>query len=255
MAVFSRIKNWIAGEVLTASDLNAEFDNILNNMQPTGIEDASADVSAMQANTDPGGVGTESLATNLLGEIQRLRFVIKRLVGAQWYVDPGRSLQASSLGVQTGDIAANAVTRAKLASVGQQISGAVAIFSTSSTTPVDVTGLSVSITTTGRPVMILLINSGSGVSSITSSVGLSSSYSTTVCIVRDSTTLSQEVILSDGANISGTFTIDSVSIPVSSIHFIDPVAAGTYTYKIQMFRSDATGSSSIGNVKLAAYEL
>ncbi len=27
----SRVKTWIAGEVLTASDLNSEFNNILNN--------------------------------------------------------------------------------------------------------------------------------------------------------------------------------------------------------------------------------
>ena len=40
-ATFSRVKTWIA-EVLTASDLNAEFDNILNNLLPAGVDDECA---------------------------------------------------------------------------------------------------------------------------------------------------------------------------------------------------------------------
>jgi len=34
-ATFSRVKTWSASETLTASDLNAEFDNILNNLAPS----------------------------------------------------------------------------------------------------------------------------------------------------------------------------------------------------------------------------
>lgn len=61
----SRVKTWIAGEVLTAADLNAEFNNILNNpvdlWSPAGkavdmngfeiILDADADTS-LTADTD-----------------------------------------------------------------------------------------------------------------------------------------------------------------------------------------------------------
>jgi hypothetical protein len=43
----ARVKNWISGEVLFASDLNAEIDNILNN--------ATALVSPWTANMDAGG--------------------------------------------------------------------------------------------------------------------------------------------------------------------------------------------------------
>lgn len=125
MAVFSRIKTWVSGEILTAADLNAEFDNILTNMAPAGIEDASANVGAMQATTSPGGVGTESLATNLLGEIQRIRFKIKQIIGqAQWYSTPVGSLSTNGiltasindLAVTTAKIDALAVTAAKIAS-------------------------------------------------------------------------------------------------------------------------------------------
>ena len=114
MSVFSRIKTWVSAEVLTASTLNAEFDNIITNMVPSGIEDVSASVGDMQVTADPGASGTESLATTLQGEIERLRFVIKRIVGAQWYTNPNRSLQASSLAVLAGDVSAGAVVEAAL---------------------------------------------------------------------------------------------------------------------------------------------
>ena len=38
-ATFNRVKNWIA-EKLTPSDLNAEIDNILNNLTAAGVDDA-----------------------------------------------------------------------------------------------------------------------------------------------------------------------------------------------------------------------
>ena len=52
-ANFSRVKIWNSQDTLTASDLNAEFDNILNNFNPDGMDDASADVTSMQATADP----------------------------------------------------------------------------------------------------------------------------------------------------------------------------------------------------------
>jgi hypothetical protein len=87
-ATFSRVKTWIA-EILTASDLNAEFDNILNNLLPAGIDDQSTNVAAMQATTDPYPGGSEVLATDLAGELQRLRYVIGQLTTTtEWYIFP-----------------------------------------------------------------------------------------------------------------------------------------------------------------------
>lgn len=87
-ATFSRLKIWIAGETLTSSDLNAEFDNILNNLDPSGIDDESNNLTAFQATADPYPGGSESLPTNLAGEIWRLRYQFKEVLGtAQWYSD------------------------------------------------------------------------------------------------------------------------------------------------------------------------
>jgi hypothetical protein len=113
MATFSRLKIWVSNEVLTAADLNGEFDNIINNMTPTGIESISDTIPNMQQTVDPGGVGTESQATTMAGELQRLRFALKRIAGgAQWYVAPLRNLTTT---IVTADIADNAITNAKMA--------------------------------------------------------------------------------------------------------------------------------------------
>lgn len=128
MALLSRIKTWVS-EVLTASDLNAEFDNIINNgLKASKIVGSSADTTAMQSVTDPGELGTESLASDVEGEIKRLRSMIKEITGeAQWYVSASNSLasieaqfpvQTADIGdlqVTTGKLAADAVTGAKIA--------------------------------------------------------------------------------------------------------------------------------------------
>ena len=92
MSLLSRIKTWASGNTLTHTDLNAEFDNIIDNLDPDNVEDASADAAAMQASTIPYTqlTSTASLATDLRGELQRLRYVIKQITGkAQWYIDSG----------------------------------------------------------------------------------------------------------------------------------------------------------------------
>lgn len=98
-ATFNRIKTWVS-EVLETSDLNAEFDNILTNLTPAGMDDASANAAAMQATEDPYPADSESLATNLTGEIKRLRYLIKQITGeSEWYIDPDTDL-ASIIGGQ-----------------------------------------------------------------------------------------------------------------------------------------------------------
>lgn len=91
--LFSRVKNWTDSEVLTNEDLNAEFDNILNNFVPASINDYSTNITQMQSTVDPYPSSTESLATTLAGEIDRIRYQIKAILGeSQWYYDPDASL-------------------------------------------------------------------------------------------------------------------------------------------------------------------
>lgn len=102
MGLLSRVKTWVSGEILTASDLNAEFDNVLDNgLVNDKITGSSASVTAMRVTVDPGEVGTESLASSNDGEIKRIRNLLKEMTGkTQWYETPPISLSLSGLTVE-----------------------------------------------------------------------------------------------------------------------------------------------------------
>jgi hypothetical protein len=149
----------------------------------------------------------------------------------------------NDLGVTTGKINDAAVTRAKLASVGQQTSSSSGSFSTTSTSFTDVTNLSVSITTTGRPVIVAVVaNPGSSNCNIQKSTA--GTAGANFKILRDASTITDFRLL--GA--------DQCSIPPSSLSTIDAPAAGTYTYKVQA-KADSSATASVVNCVLIAYEL
>jgi len=94
---YSKLVTVITGQTITASERNNEFDNVINNMTPDGVDDASANLAAMQATTDPSG---GSLATDMRGEIKRLRFQIKVLGGlTNWYDTPTSTLDTVNKGL------------------------------------------------------------------------------------------------------------------------------------------------------------
>jgi hypothetical protein len=91
--LFQRITNWLHLQALTDSDINNEFNNIIQNFIPQKMDDYSANVTQMQTQTSPGDLGSESLATSLAGELERIRYMLKSITGkAYWYQPPGRSL-------------------------------------------------------------------------------------------------------------------------------------------------------------------
>jgi len=300
MAVFTRVKTWVSNEVLTASDLNGEFNNLLNNTIPESIEDYSTNVSTMQTTADPGGVGTESLATTLAGEITRLRYKIKQIMnGAQWYstpvgslstggitdstlasnsvttvkildlavtqpklavnaVDTGNIVNSSvttakiaDLNVTTAKLAANNVTRAKLEAVGQQVSASSGSAATTSGTYAAVTNLAVTITTTGRPVVVCLIGVDSASSTLSATNNAGSEASMGVRIQRDGTTDVFETTVYIKA--TGATDVVGINSPGCIFH-IDVVGAGTYSYATQ-FRVVTGSAGGINNCRMLAYEL
>lgn len=86
---FSRINTRTAGNTISGSDDDADFDNIIANMSPEGAGGTSDNVAAMQAETDPYPGGSESLATSTAGELHRLRFVFKQQhITSEWYIFP-----------------------------------------------------------------------------------------------------------------------------------------------------------------------
>lgn len=94
-ATFSRVKIWVA-EVLDYAALNAEFDNILNNLGPLGISSYAANLLQYQTVTSPiDGAGNPVLPNSLAGDIERLRYQIMQILGSDatyWYDAPVATL-------------------------------------------------------------------------------------------------------------------------------------------------------------------
>lgn len=272
MALFPRVTTWVSNQVLTASALNGEFNNILNNAQASSWIGFSANVAQMQQQTSPGGVGSESLAGSIADELQRIRFMLAFLSGQTfWYDQTGSTLGTN--GIQTASINDQAVTAAKIAngaitttqisatagilktqlvSLGQQVSASSGNFGTTNNSFVDVTNLSVTITTTGRPVAFLLIADGSANTPL---IGATSSGNVAGCVFTLND-VGAGTILAGGPVLSSTFTTPTaVNIPPPGLFHVQSVAAGTHTYKIQLRASNVASSALCYYMKLMVYEL
>lgn len=82
------------GTILTANIYNTDHQNHIDNGVPDQFDDYSASVAQMQSTVDPGEVGSESQATTLAGELQRLRFIIAEITAeTQWYTSPAATLK------------------------------------------------------------------------------------------------------------------------------------------------------------------
>lgn len=86
------------GSILTGSIYNADHENHITFGTPGGLDDYSTNVGQMQSSVDPGELGTESLPTDLAGEIQRIRKIITEITGkTYWYESPGTSIVAGTV--------------------------------------------------------------------------------------------------------------------------------------------------------------
>jgi len=155
--------------------------------------------------------------------------------------------------VAQGNMALRA-TGSTVAAGGIATSASCGNFSTTSVTPVNVTNLSVTITTTGRPVYIGLISDGTGgfigpAYSGASNTG-SSILSMGAQILRGGSVISIHPITGYVPNTSGT---SELLIPCGSLWMLDIVAAGTYTYTVQV-QAGSVSYAFIDAAKLVAYE-
>lgn len=169
------------------------------------------------------------------------------------------TIRVKDLGITTAKINTDAVTtakvldanitRAKLVAVGQQISTSSAGFTSSSGSIVDVTNLTVTITTTGRPVVIRAqpATSSTDFGRITLTRA-AAAMNANINIERDSVRISRFQIGLDVAAAGNLAITHSPDI----ITYLDVVAAGTYVYKVSV---SVTGTIGFENCVLTAYEL
>ena len=77
-----------SGLTLTANIYNSDHQNHIDNHNSTQIDDYSSTVVEMQTTTDPYPASSESQATSMAGELERLRYMIGQIIGGgQWYHD------------------------------------------------------------------------------------------------------------------------------------------------------------------------
>ena len=80
-ATFSQVKTVATGGTILAADWNAEFQNILTNLTPAGIDDESATLAAKKVTANP----ASTLATSLQGELQQIRYILQLLGRSEWW--------------------------------------------------------------------------------------------------------------------------------------------------------------------------
>ena len=136
-----------------------------------------------------------------------------------------------------------------------QLSNSCGVFLTSSTTSVAVTNLSVTITTTGGPVILAVIGDNSvnrSYFSVQPSSSTGTNASLDLYVFKDGTQISRTWMAMDvGGSTAELDLYASNSTPIT----LDFPTAGTYTYSI---RAGTGNTSDIGGVrykKLLAYEL
>lgn len=272
-ATISRVKTFSDGEILTAADLNAEFDNVVDGVnsitndniatnaaiRPTKIS-AAIKGDAINRNTTSGALSVKVDDSTIEVSGDNLRVKDGGITGAKLNANvvDDASLQYTSsqlsikdAGVTTAKINDAAVTQAKRAALGQQLSASSGQFfaNDSSVTFANVTNLSITITTTGRPVFLSLISDGT-IGGVTGPcyVGGGTTSDWIMAFSRAGTPVSFWVIRSGlGSN--------NNKIPCSSFLYIDVPSAGTYTYTVQHRSFGTSVSRFINDAKLIAYEL
>lgn len=176
-------------------------------------------------------VGSGSGSTPIYGQV----------VAAGVATDAIETAKIKNLNITTAKIADGNVTQAKRAALGQQVSGSSAGYSSTSTVFIQPTNLSISITTTGRPVFLSLIHDGG---SWAGAVGNQGGTDTYFRFNRDSTQVYHALVQSGAV----------MYLPPGSMTFIDSPAAGTYTYNFEGRRGGVSGWR-VDYCKLIAYEL
>ena len=159
--------------------------------------------------------------------------------------------------ITSSDLSTGAVTTAKLGAANYTLSSSTgATFSTGSVSYVDVTNLTATITTNGRPVMVRLQDDGaaSGVSSSIQATA-NSTVGNPACAVnflRGATTIAENRFDIYIGNITVSTGSIILSWPPSSASYIDLPSAGTYTAVVAEYFNTGSGSYTLSVTQVAS---
>lgn len=122
-ALFPRLHVWLGLEVITNADLNAEFDNILNNLGASTISGFSQNVTQMRLTESPGTFNSEVLATSVAEEIEQIRFQLNAIIQGPnnvWYDTPALSLSQINTLLTPGGVPSNRIVSGRTSANSQQ---------------------------------------------------------------------------------------------------------------------------------------
>lgn len=146
------------------------------------------------------------------------------------------------------------ISKSNLVPLGQQVSSSCGTFTTTSQSSVAVTNLSVSITTSGRPVFVGLIEDGSLSSIIQISTISGTAFSNTSFLgfLRAGSLITLSEF---GSGNDATAARPELLLSAGSFWYIDVVGAGTYIYSVKVNTVASNIQLLIQNIQLIAYEL
>jgi hypothetical protein len=263
MPTASFTKDYEDGTDFTEEQLDAFRESVENFLNVTKLD---------SDNIQTGGISSNALATSAVttakiaaDAVTTAKIADSNVTTAKINDSAVTTAKINDSAVTTAKINTGAVTQAKLASRTTTTdgtdpgAGGVCISTSSSTASVnsetfdDVTNLSCTLTTLGRPVRVELIPDGSANPSY---VGGESSFDNEIYI---------ELQILRGASVIGVYSAkylkedDAVSahlhLPCSSVSIVDTPAAGTYVYKLQARRADGDGAVRVYYSKLMVYEI
>lgn len=167
--------------------------------------------------------------------------------GNQSYLDKGAANTVLKMDSAGTNLEYDKLTQVNMGAVGQQAGTSSGTFTTAGTTFVAITGASATITTTGRPVMLMYQPSSTSANTgyVGGQQGSLSDPSANIRLKRDSTTIVNFAFLAGG---SGIFASPGFS-------YLDVVGAGTYTYTLEAAGQDSNSIAHANNMVLVAYEL
>ena len=288
MADNSYTKTYVDGSALLEADLDASYKSLQpaqGNLAYATTGSSSGDILASTgSNAVPGWLSPDefaatigasganqilsnvssvvaSIANLIIGAISSCQATTANLIaesvgasGANFILGAISSCQAT-----TANLIVDAVTRSVATSVthlGVAISPSSGLFQVTSSTFTDITNFSVTIQTSGRPVMLQIIPS-STTSSYVSITGTNSNLilSGALKFLQGTSTLCTQGIQGGFASSTAAPVNNYIKWPPGSFVYVDTPAAGTYSYSVQM---EVDFSGTVGNVsycKLMAREL
>lgn len=255
-------------QVLTAAQLNNEFGQLIstiNNLDNANIASgANIDPLKISAVIDGSGLErsgvTGALSAKVDGfslEIASDQLRVKSDLAGNGLSGGGASALAVNVDGSTLEINSDSlrvkdggITKQKLATTSASYSSYVTFSSTGDNVERDATGLSVSFTSTGRPVWIFFEKDFTGIGlgefyvGRTATGGGATSVSCDVFIYRGASKIHGSRIYSTLTPSSGGVSGMAKSIPASSVNKIDFPSAGSHTYKVALRASGNSGTTS-----------